>query len=74
LLLSSADLNLSDKEFREETDRVYKFLEMWRDTQKKDFKKWEEFRRRFDIFYGLTVKRDSLGITLSIDQTSEDQQ
>ena len=73
LLLASSDLDVSDGDFREQADSVYKFLEVFREEQKKDFKRWEQFRRSFDLFYGLSIKRDSLGLTLSVDQTSEDQ-
>jgi 20S proteasome alpha/beta subunit len=74
LLLASSNLDLSDKDFSEQAAEVYKFLEIYREEQKKDFRKWEEFRRNFDTLYGLSIKRDSLGLTQSIDQTSEDQQ
>lgn len=72
LLLASSDLDLSDKDFRDKANDVYSFLEVFREEQKKDFKKWEEFRRNFDDLYGLTIKRDSLGLTQSIDRKSED--
>jgi 20S proteasome alpha/beta subunit len=74
LLLASSDLDIGDKDFSENANDVFRILEMFREEQRKDFKKWEQFRESFDSFYGLKVKRDSLGLTLSIDQMSEDQQ
>jgi hypothetical protein len=74
LLLASSNLDLNDKEFRDQADEVFKFLEMFRNEQRANFKKWEQFRESFDAVYGLSVKRDSLGLTLSIDQTEEPEQ
>jgi 20S proteasome alpha/beta subunit len=74
VLLASADLELSDKEFHDQTDQAYEFLKMWREEQKKDFQKWKQFREIFDKFYNLTINRNSLGLIQSIDETSEDQQ
>jgi 20S proteasome alpha/beta subunit len=67
LLLASSNLDLSDTEFREEADSAYRFLEIFRTEQMQDFKKWEAFRRSFDTIYGLTLKRDSLGLPKQID-------
>lgn len=74
LLLASSDLDIGDKDFSENANQVFAVLEMFREEQRKDFKKWEEFRRNFDTMFGLSIKRDSLGLTLSVDRTSEDQQ
>jgi hypothetical protein len=38
LLLASSNLDLSDGEFREQADSAYKFLEMFREEQRKDFR------------------------------------
>lgn|ERR1039458_4352482 len=73
-LLESSDLDIGDKEFSESANQVFGVLEMFREEQRKDFKKWEEFQRSFDTMFGLSIKRDSLGLTLSVDQTSGDQQ
>jgi hypothetical protein len=74
LLLASSDLDIGDKEFKENANQVFGVLEMFREEQKKDFKKWEQFRCSFDTMFGLSIKRDSLGRTLSVDRTLEDQQ
>ena len=73
LLLASSNLDLGDKGFRNETKRVYDFLKLWRDDQKEDLQRWEQFRRSFDSLYGLTVKRDSLGLESIQEEKDEEE-
>lgn len=74
LLLASADLEIGAREFSDDANSVFSVLEVFREEQRKDLKKWEEFHRSFDQLFGLSVKRDSFGLTLSVDRTSTDQQ
>jgi 20S proteasome alpha/beta subunit len=72
-LLASSDIDIADKDFRQRADSVFRSLKMYRESQRKDLEGWHELWEHFDAVYGVTVERDSFGLTVAIDRTEQDQ-